>query len=1019
MPAAPTLTIDRKAVEVGDELTYTISYTNYNNQVADVTITDTIAQYTAFVSATNGGTYDNGKVTWQLEDVPAGETVTVTLRVKVIGGVGQQITNQASVLDAGNTYTSNEVVNPVKEDRVAKDVFEPGKETVSIDGKAVEKGDILLYKITYINTDDFPAEVTITDTIPAYTSYVDGSASAGGSLAGNKLTWNLQLSAGATETVTFRVKVTGSSGQVVENQAVAQEGSNILKTEVVRNPITEDEFRKEVLRPGQESVSIDGKTVEKGDILLYKITYTNTDSFMADVTITDTIPAYTSYVDGSASAGGSFAAGKLTWSFRLEAGQTETVTFRVKVIGGGQAVQNQAIALEGENILKTETVANPIGEDQVSKDVFEPGKETVSIDGKTVEKGDILLYKITYTNSDNFPAEVTITDMIPAHTAYVANSADKGGVFESGKLTWNLQLSAGATETVTFRVEVTGSGAQVVENQAVAQEGDNLLTTEKVRNPIGEDKISKDVFEPGKETVSIDGKTVEKGDTLLYKITYTNTDSFLAEVTVTDTIPAHTAYVDGSASDGGVFESGKLTWNFQLAAGASKTVTFRVKVADTKVTVENTATGKEGNNEISTNATRNPVEEDLLVKDVFSVTEPTVSIDGKAVEKGDILVYQVTYQNLDGFAADVTVTDTIPAYTAYVDGSASDGAFFDGSKLTWNFRLEAGASKTVTFRVKVTGTNVTVANQASALEGGNTVQSNQVTNPVKEDTLTKDVFLAEIPNVSIDGKTVNPGQILQYAITYTNTDDLPGEVTVTDKIPAHTTYIAGSASNGGVYTSGELIWVFTLEAGASKTVTFQVKVDGADVTVTNRATGLEGENTVQSNQVEIPVKDDLLVKDVARAVAPNVSIDGQQVKMGTVLQYAITYTNTDDAKAEVTITDTIPAHTTYVAGSATEGGVFENGSISWTMTLEPGTSKTVTFQVKTNTYNTSVVNKATAYDGTNLVESNQVTTEVPPAPVTPETGDEFQIGLFIGLMATSAIGLAVLLLAKKKEMILG
>ena len=37
--------------------------------------------------------------------------------------------------------------------------------------------------------------------------------------------------------------------------------------------------------------------------------------------------------------------------------------------------------------------------------------------------------------------------------------------------------------------------------------------------------------------------------------------------------------------------------------------------------------------------------------------------------------------------------------------------------------------------------------------------------------------------------------------------------------------------------------------------------------------------------------------------------------------------------------------------------------------------------------------------------------------VTPNTGDEFSIGLFIGLMATSAIGLAALLLAKKKKMI--
>lgn len=250
------------------------------------------------------------------------------------------------------------------------------------------------------------------------------------------------------------------------------------------------------------------------------------------------------------------------------------------------------------------------------------------------------------------------------------------------------------------------------------------------------------------------------------------------------------------------------------------------------------------------------VHEDLITdKDVFVEGNATVSLDGEAVKRGDVLTYQVSYTNYTAAPVDVVITDKIPQYTAYVDGSADNGGVYADGVLTWN--LEAVAPNntvTVTFRVKVTGANVELSNKAQVLEGNNVYETNTVTNIVPEDVVVKDVFDAEEPTVSIDGKKVHKGDVLVYTITYTNSFEAEADVVITDKIPQHTTYVWNSADNGGVYAEGQVIWTLHLQAGQSVTVSFQVKVEQDDKTVTNQAIAKEGANEVKSNVTTTPVE---------------------------------------------------------------------------------------------------------------------------------------------------------------------
>ncbi len=294
---------------------------------------------------------------------------------------------------------------------------------------------------------------------------------------------------------------------------------------------------------------------------------------------------------------------------------------------------------------------------------------------------------------------------------------------------------------------------------------------------------------------------------------------------------------------------------------------------------------------------------------------------------------------------------------------------------------------------------------------------------VHESSITKkDVFVKAAPTVSVDGKSVKTGDVLTYQISYKNYSGLDAEVTITDKIPQHTAYVEGSANNGGTLTDGVLTWKFAKVApDATVTVTFDVVVTVAGVDIANQATVLEGINTYTTNTAAVTVPVDQVTKDVFLAAEPTVSIDGKAVKEGDVLLYSITYTNSHEAPADVTITDKLSQYIAYVEGSADNGGTFADGVITWKLHLAAGERKTVTFQAKATTAKVSVTNQATALEGQTELLTNVVTTtvqEIPVPSVTPNTGDPTNIPVLAGMMGISLLGivvtLAVLLFPRKK-----
>ena len=1007
------ISIDGNEVKAGQELLYKITYKNTTGTKQTVTITDKIPEHTTFVSADNDGTENSGTIKW-VKEVENGDSVTVSFKVKVNDNVnGQKILNKANVVDGNNKFDTNETTNPTST-KPKKDVFSPSDDKVSIDGNEVKAGQELLYKVTYKNTTGKEQKVVIKDKIPEYTTYVEGSASNKGVYKDGEITWTKEKVAdGETFEVTFKVKVNDNvNGEKILNKANVVEGNNNYDTNETTNPTptkpVKDVFdSQDDIAPSQlfrdDRISIDGNEVKAGQELLYKVTYKNTTGKDQKVVIKDKIPEHTTYVEGSADNGGVYKDGEITWTKEKVAdGETFEVTFKVKVNDNvnGEKILNKANVVDGNNKFDTNETTNPTPTKPV-KDVFDSQDNKVSIDGNEVKAGQELLYKVTYKNTTGKDQKVVIKDKIPEHTTYVEGSADNGGVYKDGEITWTKEKVAdGETFEVTFKVKVNDNvNGEKILNKANVVEGNNNYDTNETTNPTPTKPV-KDVFDsqddiaPSQlfrdDRISIDGNEVKAGQELLYKVTYKNTTGKDQKVVIKDKIPEHTTYVEGSADNGGVYKDGEITWTKEkVADGETFEVTFKVKVNDNVngEKILNKANVVEGNNNYETNETTNPTSTKPK-KDVFSPSDDKVSIDGNEVKAGQELLYKVTYKNTTGKDQKVVIKDKIPEHTTYVEGSADNGGVYKDGEITWTKdSVSDGETFEVTFKVKVND-NVNgekILNKANVVDGNNEFDTNETTNPTPTKP-KKDVFSPSDDKVSIDGNEVKAGQELLYKVTYKNTTGKDQKVVIKDKIPEHTTYVEGSADNGGVYKDGEITWTKdSVSDGETFEVTFKVKVNDNvnGEKILNKANVVDGSNKFDTNETTNPTPTKP-VKDVFSPSDDKVSIDGNEVKAGQELLYKVTYKNTTGKDQKVVIKDKIPEHTTYVEGSADNGGVYKDGEITWTKEkVADGETFEVTFKVKVNdnVNGEKILNKANVVDGNNKFDTNETTNPTPTKPV--------------------------------------
>lgn len=163
--------------------------------------------------------------------------------------------------------------------------------------------------------------------------------------------------------------------------------------------------------------------------------------------------------------------------------------FSVKVsdVGDGQLTATLSNVVTGEatdpaaSVSADITFTNATFDAVTRKEVYLDGDLTTEIDGQQVKPGDILTYRITYTNFTGSNVTVNIMDAIPEHTTYVEGSISHNGAYAFGYVNWIFNLSKGRTRTVFFQVRVDEPGVTIT-NSAAVRDSFNSYTTNEVVN---------------------------------------------------------------------------------------------------------------------------------------------------------------------------------------------------------------------------------------------------------------------------------------------------------------------------------------------------------------------------------------------------------------------------------------------------------------------------------------------------------------------------------------------------------
>ncbi len=96
-------------IDPGQNVQFTITVTNHRDETAaNIVVTDELPAGLTFASASNGGTFSNGLVTWNIGNMPTGQVITLTYTAKSANLIGsQRYFHEQMEADANDNWISN------------------------------------------------------------------------------------------------------------------------------------------------------------------------------------------------------------------------------------------------------------------------------------------------------------------------------------------------------------------------------------------------------------------------------------------------------------------------------------------------------------------------------------------------------------------------------------------------------------------------------------------------------------------------------------------------------------------------------------------------------------------------------------------------------------------------------------------------------------------------------------------------------------------------------------------------
>jgi uncharacterized repeat protein (TIGR01451 family) len=328
---------------------------------------------------------------------------------------------------------------------------------------------------------------------------------------------------------------------------------------------------------------------------------------------------------------------------------------------------------------------------------------------------------------------------------------------------------------------------------------------------------------------------------------------------------------------------------------------------------------------------------------------------------GGTVVYGVHYYNNgDGDATGVVLTDTLPPTTTYSADSSEFPATPSGDTVTWDMDTLAPGSQGRFYLVLDVDSGAvlsdTIARNVITVTAGNYEPGDwQGDNGAKSDDFhvgsgSPDLYVSKHSNL---GDPV-PGQTFLYQINYDNHGPAAsGPVLLTDTLPLSTTFVSWFSNNG--YT----LWTEEITTGGQFVLSAPALPGywGDQIYLRLRVSDAVTYNTQLTNTVEITTagdsdpnnnwdqRNDVWVSSPRWGVSVDKSWGGGQLVPGGQINYNIHWNNNGNMAAHTWLTDTLPAGTTFLTATQWIGYDYVplepshvgGGIVAWDLgVLEPG-----------------------------------------------------------------------------------
>ncbi|MFV8783972.1 isopeptide-forming domain-containing fimbrial protein [Microbulbifer sp. SA54] len=856
----------------GDTITYTIDYGNRGElDATGVVITESLPDYVTFDPADNPGwVLDGDTLTFEIGDLAAGETGSVTLVVTVIDSLpsGVEETNNTASIDGDETNGTD----PTPEDNIDTEVtpLEAAPDYVidkiELFDDPAAPGETISWDIVVTNEGNQDGTgVVVTDTLPTGDFFDAGFiASDGGivDLDAGTVTWNIgDLAVG--ESITLRLTTT-----VNENVPPV-----LLPTQVNSVEVTDDGANGPDPTPENNSDSepfditlVDlaitkddgGISTTPGGSITYTLNYANLGGFPAeDTVITETLPDNTTFdAANSDPRWVDQGDGTLTLDLgTLEPGDSGSITFTVIVDdtlpAGVEEIFNETEIDYGGGNGPDQNISNNT-DDDTTPVIAQPDYVIDKIENfdDPAHPGDTISWTIEVSNQGNQDGTgVVVTDTLPDTSLFSEFTASDGGAIDlqAGTVTWDIgDLAAGESLTFTLTAVVSDSVPTEIPTQTntvvVDDDGTNGEDPTPENNRDDEDlDITYVDLAIDKDDGGLDSDNpAEPGDTIEYTLNFANNGTADATgVVITESLPDYVTF-DPADNPGWVLNGDTLTFEIgDLAAGESGSVTLVVTVIDPlPAGVDGTSNTASIEDDGSVGPDQNLVDNtDDEVTPIDGrpdyVAEKTENFEDP-VNPGDPISWTIEVRNegnQDGTG--VFVTDTLPDTSLFTNFTASNGGVIDlaAGTVTWNIGdLAVGESVTLTLSaVVVDSVPADVGPQTNTVvvddDGSNGLDPTPDNN--RDDETLEIVFVDLFIDKDNMGAEPGPTDTLVYTLTYGNlgTTTATG-VVITETLPPNTTFDAANSSAGWVQNGDTFTFdVGSLAPGEVASITFAVIVD--------------------------------------------------------------------------------------------------------------------------------------------------------------------------------------------------